>query len=81
VTTFLHPELPFREQHGANRGPVRSGVYKIDGVPFAFPNPSVVVAGVQITPDVPATLPPMRFSYPGEAGSRNNFRGPGYFGI
>jgi hypothetical protein len=23
----------------------------------------------------------MRFAYPGEAGSRNNFRGPGYFGI
>jgi len=39
------------------------------------------VAGVQITPDVPATLTPMPFAYPGEAGSRNNFRGQGYFGI
>jgi len=27
------------------------------------------------------TLTPMRFAYPGEAGSRNNFRGQGYFGI
>ena len=36
---------------------------------------------MQITPDTPATLTPIRFAYPGEAGSRNNFRGPGYFGI
>ena len=61
--------------------PISSGLYMANGVPYAFPNPNGVVAGVQITPDVPATLTPMRFAYPGEAGSRNNFRGQGYFGI
>jgi hypothetical protein len=61
--------------------PISTGLYMIGGSPYAFPNPSAVVAGVQITPDVPATLTPMRFAYPGEAGSRNNFRGQGYFGI
>ena len=61
--------------------PISSGLHKIAGAPYAFANPSDVVAGVQITPDVPANLTPMRFAYPGEAGSRNNFRGQGYFGI
>ena len=61
--------------------PLKSGLYMIGGAPFAFPDPSAVVAGVQVTPDVPATLTPMRFAYPGEAGSRNNFRGQGYFEI
>jgi len=61
--------------------PTSSGLYMIGGAPYAFANPSAVVAGVQITSDVPATLTPMRFAYPGEAGSRNNFRGQGYFGI
>ena len=62
-------------------GPIRSGLFINSGAPFAFSNPTAVVAGVQITTDVPATLTPMRFAYPGEAGSRNNFRGQGYFGI
>jgi Carboxypeptidase regulatory-like domain len=61
--------------------PIKSGLYIVDGAPMAFPDPSAVVAGVQITPGVPATLTPMRFAFPGEAGSRNNFRGQGYFGI
>lgn len=61
--------------------PISSGLYMVGGAPYAFANPAAVVAGVQITSDVPATLTPMRFAYPGEAGSRNNFRGPGYFGI
>jgi Carboxypeptidase regulatory-like domain len=61
--------------------PISSGLYMNAGAPYAFANPSAVVAGVQITPDVAATLTPMRFAYPGEAGSRNNFRGQGYFGI
>jgi len=69
------------ESNMVQTGPVSSGVFMIGGAPYAFPNPSAVVAGVQITPDVPAALTPMRFPYPGEAGSRNNFRGPGYFGI
>jgi hypothetical protein len=61
--------------------PIKSGLFVIAGQPLAFPDPTAVVAGVQITSDVPATLTPMRFAYPGEAGSRNNFRGQGYFGI
>jgi len=69
------------ESNMVETGPVSSGVFMIGGAPYAFPNPGAVVAGVQITSDVPATLTPMRFAYPGEAGSRNNFRGPGYFGI
>ncbi|MGA8187983.1 MAG: hypothetical protein WB776_08630, partial [Candidatus Sulfotelmatobacter sp.] len=69
------------ESNMVQTGPVSSGVFMIGGAPYAFPNPSAVVAGVQITSDVPATLTPLRFAYPGEAGSRNNFRGPGYFGI
>jgi hypothetical protein len=44
-------------------GPISSGLYMIAGIPYAFPDPGTVVAGVQITPDVPATLTPMRFAY------------------
>lgn len=64
-------------------GSVQSGLYHdpVSGAPIAFPNPSAVVAGVSITPDVPATLTPLRFAFPGEAGSRNAFRGQGFFGI
>lgn len=62
-------------------GSIDSGRFMIGGAPYAFPDPSAVVAGVQITPGVAATLTPMRFAFPGEAGSRNNFRGQGYFGI
>lgn len=61
--------------------PIQPGLFLVNGAPFAFRDPSAVVAGVQITSGVPATLTPMRFAYPGEAGSRNNFRGQGYFGI
>jgi len=56
------------------------------GSPYAFPgggtiNTNPVVAGVLPINGAPAALTPMRFAYPGEAGSRNNFRGQGYFGI
>ena len=61
--------------------PISSGLHMLNGAPHAFADPTAVVAGVQITPDASATLTPMRFAYPGEAGSRNNFRGQGYFGI
>jgi len=65
--------------------PVSSGKFIIGGSPFAFADPSAVVAGV-LPPNpggatTPAALTPTRFPYPGEAGSRNNFRGQGYFGI
>jgi Carboxypeptidase regulatory-like domain len=69
------------ESNMVQTGPISSGVFINGGAPYAFQNPAAVVAGVQITPDVAATLTPTRFAYPGEAGSRNNFRGPGYFGI
>jgi len=35
----------------------------------------------QLTTGVPATLTPLRFAFPGQAGSRNAFRGQGFFGI
>ena len=63
--------------------PVKSGLFHdpSTGAPVAFPDPAAVVAGVSITTGVPATLTPLRFAYPGEAGSRNAFRGQGFFGI
>ena len=69
------------ESNMVQTAPISSGLFMIGGAPYAFPNPSAVKAGVHVKPDVPATLTPMRFAYPGEAGSRNNFRGQGYFGI
>jgi len=64
-------------------GPVQSGLFHdpTTGAPIAFPDPAAVVAGVSITTGVPATLTPLRFAFPGEAGSRNAFRGQGFFGI
>jgi hypothetical protein len=66
--------------------PIRSGLFMAEGSPYAFPgggtiNTNPVVAGVRPVNGAPAALAPMRFAYPGEAGSRNNFRGQGYFGI
>ena len=63
--------------------PIRSGLFHdpTTGAPTAFADPASVVAGVAITTGLPATLTPMRFAFPGEAGSRNNFRGQGFFGI
>ena len=63
--------------------PVKSGLFSdpSTGAPIAFADPAAVVAGVSITTGVPATLTPLRFAFPGEAGSRNAFRGQGFFGI
>lgn len=62
--------------------PIESGKHLIGGAPYAFADPTTVVGGVlPPSPGVAATLTPMRFPYPGEAGSRNNFRGQGYFGL
>lgn len=63
-------------------GPVQSGLFHdpVTGAPIAFPNPGAVVAGA-FSIGSPATLTPLRFAYPGEAGSRNAFRGQGFFGI
>jgi hypothetical protein len=69
--------------------PVKSGLFKSGGSPYAFTdggdiNGNPVVTGA-LPPNPgqlpPATLTPTRFPYPGEAGSRNNFRGQGFFGI
>lgn len=64
-------------------GPVQSGLFHdpTTGAPIAFADPAAAVAGVSITTGVPATLTPLRFAFPGEAGSRNAFRGQGFFGI
>jgi Carboxypeptidase regulatory-like domain len=63
-------------------GPVQSGLFHdpTSGAPIAFPNPGAVVAGA-FSVGSPATLTPLRFAFPGEAGSRNAFRGQGFFGI
>ena len=63
--------------------PVKSGLFHdpSTGAPIAFSDPAAVVAGVSITTGVPATLTPLRFAFPGEAGTRNAFRGQGFFGI
>jgi len=62
--------------------PIESGKFMIAGAPYAFAGPTTVAGGVlPPSPGVPALLTPMRYPYPGEAGSRNNFRGQGYFGI
>jgi hypothetical protein len=67
--------------------PVKSGLFISGGSPYAFPdggdingNP-VVTGALPPNQGVPALLTPTRFPYPGEAGSRNNFRGQGFFGI
>ncbi len=63
--------------------PVKSGLFHdpVTGAPTVFADPAAVVAGVSITTGVPATLTPLRFAFPGQAGSRNAFRGQGFFGI
>jgi hypothetical protein len=65
----------FFNSHMVQSGPVSSGLFfSPSGAPQAFPDPSVVSAGIF------STLTPVRFPWPGEAGSRNVFRGQGYFG-
>jgi hypothetical protein len=62
--------------------PVQSGLFHDPktGAPIAFGNPGAVAAGA-FSVGSPATLTPLRFAFPGEAGSRNAFRGQGFFGI
>ena len=65
----------FFNSHMVKTGPVSSGLFfSPSGAPQAFPDPSVVSSGIF------TTQTPVRFPYPGEAGSRNVFRGQGYFG-
>lgn len=61
--------------HMTQTGPVSSGLFfNSSGAPQAFSDPGAVVNGIF------TTQTPVRFAYPGEAGSRNNFRGQGYYG-
>ena len=73
----------FFEDFMVKTGALPSGLFHdpTTGAPIAFSDPAAAVAGVNITTGVPATLTPLRFAYPGEAGSRNAFRGQGFFGI
>ena len=48
--------------------------FDANGNPQFFANPSAINNGV-------SSGGPVRLSYPGEAGQRNNFRGDGYFGL
>ena len=63
-------------------GPIKTGVFRSSesspaGAPQVFSDADRDAMENQIF----TTQSPLRFPYPGEAGSRNNFRGPGYFGI
>ena len=60
--------------------PVRAGLFRAVNGPSAFADAQAVAAATAIIPNVLATLAPLRFPFPGEAGSRNNFRGLGFFG-
>jgi hypothetical protein len=46
----------------------------VNGAPVVFANPNAINGGT-------TTGSPIRLSYPGENGQRNNFRGDGIFGI
>lgn len=60
----------------AQTGPIQTGVFQnANGAPDVFANPATVAAGIF------TNQTPLRFPFPGEAGSRNQLRGPGYFGI
>jgi hypothetical protein len=53
-------------------GPVKIRKHLVGGVPQVFDNPNALNNGI-------GTGFPLRYPYPGEAGSRNIFRGDGYF--
>jgi hypothetical protein len=56
----------------------KTGVFMTNGSPSVFQNPQSITCACG-----PATAgnTTFRATYPGEAGQRNNFRGPGFFGI
>lgn len=64
------------ETNMVQTGGVKTGAYtNANGAPYVFADPTAVSAGIF------TNQTPIRFPFPGEAGSRNSFRGPGYFGI
>jgi hypothetical protein len=62
------------ESAGIVTGKVQLQKHVIQGAPTVFANPNAINSGT-------STGSPIRLSYPGEAGERNNFRGDGIFGI
>jgi hypothetical protein len=52
--------------------PIKMHRHLVNGLPEAFADPDSLNNGI-------ATGSPLRYPYPGEAGTRNNFRGDGYF--
>ena len=63
-------------------GKIRTGVFRSTN-PDTFGTPQVFTDADRdaMQNQIFSTQSPLRFPYVGEAGSRNNFRGPGYFGI
>ena len=53
-------------------GPIKVHKHLVAGLPEVFADPNALNNGI-------ATGSPLRFPYPGEGGSRNYFRGDGYF--
>jgi hypothetical protein len=62
------------ESAGVVTGKVQMQKHVVQGAPTVFANPNTINSGT-------STGSPIRLSYPGEAGERNNFRGDGIFGI
>ena len=62
------------ESAGVVTGTVKMQKHVVNGAPEVFADPNAINSGT-------ATGSPVRLSYPGEAGERNNFRGDGIFGI
>lgn len=56
----------------------KTGVFMSNGSPSVFQNPQNITCACVAGSAGNTTF---RATYPGEAGQRNNFRGPGYFGV
>lgn len=56
----------------------KTGVFMSNGSPSVFANPQSITCACTAGSAGNTTF---RATYPGEAGQRNNFRGPGFFGI
>jgi hypothetical protein len=58
----------------ATGSPVKAGTTIINGIPWAFKDPTAAAVA-------PWNGGPYDYAYPGQSGQRNNFRGDGYFGV
>lgn len=62
----------------------KTGVFNSNGSPSVFQNPLSLTCACGAPPSTNLTANAgaiFRATYPGEAGQRNNFRGPGFFGL